>query len=110
MLYEEALAKLLWLQFILQLFYNIFKAERLDRRVHSAKLCQGRFKVFFLNGLQQIINAVDLECTKRIFVVRSGKDHGALHFGKIEYLKALPVRQFNVHENKVWLRVHAQPV
>ena len=63
-----------------------------------------------LDGLEQVVNAVHGKGVERILVVSGSKHDGGGDFYLLEKGEGRTVAQVNVHEDKVWSRVAAQPL
>jgi hypothetical protein len=55
-------------------------------------------KIFLLNWLEEIIDAVKFECLYGILVIRGNKDDRDLNVDFIEDLKTLSVRQLDIQQ------------
>lgn len=59
--------------------------------------------------LQQIVNAAGLESLDGVGVVGGGHDYMRFHLRLTEYLEALPVGKFDIHENDIGRSMRAEP-
>ena len=71
----------------------------------TGELVDGVLHVLGLDGLEQVVDAVDLEGLKRIFVVCRGEDYRGVDLHRVEYAERLAVGQMYVHEYEVGRRL-----
>ncbi len=93
----------------LQLLNKLLKHGRVEQgragcrggRPQLPQLAQSGGQLGLVDGLEQVINAVDLEGLQRILVVGGGEDDRAGHAGLLKQLKAEAVGEVNVEEEHV---------
>src|SRR5512145_2312187 len=73
------------------------------------ELSQGLFQHLLPDGLEEIVDAVQLEGADGIFVVSCRKDHRSVYRYLPEDLEADTVGQLDVEEDQLWRAVLFQP-
>ena len=71
------------------------------RQAIPFELAESRLQRLFLDGFEQVVDAVYLECPQRIFVVSSSKDYRNIRCRPFENLETQSVGETNVHNHQV---------
>ena len=97
-------------------FQELFDLLKADACSRFAELLRQRFvfsdggsKGCLFDGLEQVVDAVHLECLDRIFVIRRCEDDRCTHFHLAEDLKTESVTELDIQEEQVGRRVVPEP-
>ena len=77
--------------------------------LEAAVFFEAGFEFVPLDGLQQVVDAVDFESPQRVFVVRGRENDRRLDGRLFKNLETLAVGEFDVHQNQVGSGVVLQP-
>src|SRR5690606_39354014 len=66
-------------------------------------------EVPIVDGIKEVIYAVEFESLSRILVIGRGKNNGAAYFHRIKNLKGQPIGQLDVQKDKVRMGIVLEP-